>query len=565
MVGRAARRRAVSFFARSSGSYVGRIGPGAELEPGMTWLLSVDVDGGGQRSSLWRLEPGEPDGTKHFGFQGRALRALDVADSHARRELPVLGDPSALARATPWRARLVLQRGEGQERVLDGSSFGLAMTLGAISRLVGLPLPTALVACAAVSESGRIEEVGGLENKLGLLSDSSLAATLPKLTLLVAPGQERLARECAPPGTSVLAVQDLAEATAATFGEHLTARLVERWHAEGSQEQAVGALYRLALGGSSRLLQWRAVASLLAHLLDASDDPAWRWRAEIAHGIAARHTGAHAPLTLQPGLLAGLRRPDRLELLAHATQAAADSPDQPWREAVDLGWTHVAQPGEEHAQDLKLLGALGRTLAAWGQYDEAQGALGRAIRGWLDLDLVPQASYPLCELLRVQGVLGQALDGEVEQAVERVRRDLRTELIARAFLALARGRALCQLGDEAGALVELGDASTTRWDHTPIHVRASRLRWFACALAGGEPERAASLRAELGPLALRDPEGAGFAAPLAALDQGDLAGVAVLAQHPKWGPDAQRILEFTTTTDAGVDEQSWALRTHWRY
>lgn len=565
----------MSWFEDSARQHVGQFGPGSDLEPGMTWLLSVDPVGDGLRAALWRLEPGQADGIAHVGFRGRARRALDVGEALARLEVPLLGDPSSLASPSHWRARRLLQRGKGADQVLDGPSFGLAMVLAAVSRLVGLSLPTNVVACAEVTEAGRIEEVGCLDQKLALLAAPELAGRVRDLQILVAPDQRELAERHAPPGAVVHAAEGLAHAVELVFGpEALADRLVERWHDDGSRAEAAASLFRLALEGSGRLLRWGAVARASRWLLDDAGDADWRWKADLAWRIAARHAGSPEPITLDRAQVASMHRPRRLTLLAHELQAAADAVGPQWEPLLSFALATVAPLREEHPADLILLGSIGRVQAAWGRYEEAEQSLRRAVRGWLALDREPEISFALSELLRVLGIQGLGLDAETEAAVLRFRRDLRADVGSRAFVSVARGRALVQLGRTTDALDELGDGGVTGWAHTLPHLRAARERWLAVAVHGVDPIRARAAWDDLDDLAASQPVDAKFAADLARLDRvalgaeprADLeAGLkAILDQHQS-GPDARRILGFLAAGDAPPVEQASALRAHWRY
>lgn len=569
----------VSFFDDMEYAVAQAHGPGSRLEPGETWLLSVDDQGSRGSAIMWRLQPEAPRGPGHAVFRGRAARSLQVASALARLEVPLLAAPSSLGDRVEWAARNVLDRSERLVEQLDGPSFGLAMVLAASSRLIGLGLSSTLVASASVSESGRVEEVGGLEVKLGLLDHAAFANR--EITCLVAASQEEEAAELAPKHVRVVGIDRLAEAIEQAFqAPELTAHLRRRWGSVDERRAAAATFFRLAVDGSNQLLGWRSLAegaSLLGSL--TAEDP-WHWKVDVAARIAWRHANVPEPLELGRERLASLPRPRRTQLLAHTVQAAADAVSEGWESAVTQGWSYLPDPGEEHAEDLVLLGALGRTEAAWGRYKRADQALTRAVAGWLALDAEPRSSYALSELLRVRGVTGRALEGSVVDALRRFEQDPRPDSTSQAFVRAAHGRALAQHGLVEDATTLLG--SGVCWEHVPVHLQASRLRWLAWALAErGNRESARARWEELQELAARKPTVASFAERLAALDRealgaGDELGAVqtgagqarvsaldgVLAD-PQMGPEAHRILGYTGAESAA--QQAWAVRWHWRY
>ena len=542
------------------------LGPGTPLRPGATWLLSVDGEGRPGSAGLWRLEEGAPQEPGHVGFHGRARRSLVVASALARADVPLLVDARSL-RDPAWRAVSVLAPTKPVYR-LAGGSFGLAMVLAASARLLGLPLPTGLVATAAVSESGRVEEVDGLEAKLALLGHAALDM---ELTCVVAASQVDRARAHAPGGVRVVGVERLDEAIALAFDEaSLAEHLGERWSAPEARRAAAATFFRIAMDGSNRLLGWRSLARAAELLASLSEDDPSAWRVDVAARIARRHANEPTPIRVAPAVSAALPRPRRIQLLAHQVQAAADAHSDDWREQLAAGWAALPEAGEEHGEELELLGALGRAEAAWGRYVDAGRALRRAVRGWLALDAEPRASYALCELLRVVGIGGDGLDPEVTEAVARFDCDPRPDATSRAFVRCALGRAQAQLGQTADAVETLTDP-VVRWEHCPAHVRATRSRWLAYAVYPREPHRARRAWSELTDLAQRKPRVTGFADALARLDRLALGAetgsleeaVARVVGAPELGQEARRILEFVEPIT--MEERAAALRAHWRY
>ncbi|MFN7147587.1 MAG: hypothetical protein ACK4YP_27715, partial [Myxococcota bacterium] len=184
--------------------------------------------------------------------------------------------------------------------------------------------------------------------------------------------------------------------------------------------------------------------------------------------------------------------------------------------------------------------------AGWGRFDTARVFLRRAAEGWMDLDELPECSYPLCELVRVAGLSGDAdaLD-EAERLARRCLADPRTTDHARTFLQLALGRAYATLGRSERARAALADGAAP-WTEAYGHVRGSRLRW----LARVDPDGPHGARLEA--LAAGDGE-AEFALRLARADAGDLAALDAL------GPDDARQIARCRRVADGVLPRALAL------
>ena len=463
----------MSWFDEQARAVARRLGPGTPLEPGETWLLSVDRAGALESAALWRLQPQAPHEEGQAAFTRHAARSLERASALARLEVPLLASPGSLGNRVEWRALNVIDPQGVGARQLDGGSFGLAMVLAATSRLIGLSMSATLVASACVGDGGRIEEVKGLDAKLSLLGHSELGQR--ELTCLVARSQEEEAKSHAPGHVRVVGVEHLSEAINEAFDkDELAGHLRGRWSSRDEREAAARTFFRLAVEGSNLLLGWHALARGATMLGEMSADDPWAWRVGVAARIAWRHANVPEALVVEPEHLAELPRPRRVQLIAHAVQAAADSVSPDWSDTLERATAFVPDPGEEYPVDLKLLGAMGRTQAAWGRYEEARDVLARAVRGWLALDDEPQSSYALSELLRVLGILGEPLDDVASAGIARFQRDPRPDATSRAFLRAAHGRALVQLGRPQDAATVL--QTTTRWENSPVHLQATRLR-----------------------------------------------------------------------------------------
>ncbi len=440
--------------------------------PGDPVLLAATDHAG----SLWTLaRPGDTDPRPLLDGARDAWR---VAGRVAARTLPVVGDLGALAERDP--PRLTALSAFPRVVVLDGASFGLAFFLAHLSWATGVPLDGDLAATAEIDANGAVRPVARLKQKF-----EALRRWAPGVRrVLVASAQVDEARGHAE-GLDIVAVAHVGEAWPRAFqGPALEDALAARWRQDPeAARQAADAFFRFVLREPGTALRWAGVHRAAARLREVTDGDA-RWRADVAHSIAGRHAGEPLPLPEPPAGLQ-LRRMDRLALLAHRVQAQNDAVADGWEPLADEASAELARPGDECVQDLKLLGALGRLYASWGRFDAARPLLQRAVDGWLDSDDVPEASYPLCELVRVEGLAGSAatLD-RVERSVRRCVTDPRTTDHARTFLLLALGRARATLGDVEAARAALAETAAP-WTETYAHVRASRLRWLARVDAAG--------------------------------------------------------------------------------
>ena len=173
--------------------------------------------------------------------------------------------------------------------------------------------------------------------------------------------------------------------------------------------------------------------------------------------------------------LAPYGRREQLAIVAHAVQSVADGewsavPAYSVRASKIIG-----DARDEHA--LKVLGAVGRALAAVGSYQEARNALRASLQGWLRVS-AGAASYALCEVLRVEGILGAKDEVTRLRDVEWAEVEAALSADSRSFVSLALGRALAQVGAVGDALTILERGVSA---HAPTHVKAAAYRWRAMA------------------------------------------------------------------------------------
>lgn len=427
--------------------------------------------------------------------QGPVMRgALRRAEALCPATVPWLVPGAGFVSAGEWEAVRVFASGGGESLGADGSSFGLAMLLAVASAHLDEPIPADLLALATVDDAGRTGVVHHLDHKLALVRGAALGV---RRVLVTAAQRDEALRHAG--ALEVVAVDDAVEALGVTFAG-LSARLRDRWsspHEAAEAAEAAEAVLKLALiPPRDRTIRWQAVAEAAQTLTEAlHHDPDAQERARFARAIAARHAGDTGPLPWPSArLLEGLTTSRRLRCIAQGVQAAADAGDLEalarTRSAQDL----VADPTSPAREALELQGAIGRAFATLRDYPAARACLEAAVAGWWALDAEEHASYALGELVRVCGVLGDA--SGLDRALRRVRDYTRAhprETVSLAYLALAEGRALVQVGRPAEALAVLSPLGD---QVLPPHVRAAMLRWQANAHAAlGDRTSAAALRA----------------------------------------------------------------------
>lgn len=452
----------------------------ASLEAGESLLLSANGRAGG----LWRLVP--EDVGPHTAELGKGCREqLQRLQQRVSRELPFVCQIGGFLR---WSVQPIHVH---QQQLLTGPSFGLAFALATASRMLGLTFPTGRVACAVVSDAGHVEPVEseGLRAKLCALRDWAPGVE----SVLVAESQAPQARTwCAELDApfEIEGVRDLGHAIELCFGD-VVDQLEQRWHDADECSRLLQRLFLQLVDGGTPLLRFEGVArgaTLLARTFPEGSEE--RTQAEWIAIVARGHDGAEDPLPLRKQWLDAMRRPLRLRVLAHGVGRAVYATERDRRASIDYASSQLAaNPLDDHPDDLRVLGALGRHAAMRGDYDTARGWLARAVLGWHDLGEWNSGTYALCELIRIAGVtrdhaaLQQLLAGPAPAALSSSSLD-HTGLC---FLALALGRALAHVEDWTQSLTWLRDDSTQcaglDWTNTPAHLAASRARWAWLAAA----------------------------------------------------------------------------------
>lgn len=465
---------------------------GGSRQPRPGQVLAVTVDSDVTCASLWVL--GAPwDHGSAVPLSRAADREAEQARRLAIRALPLL-DTRRLRRATPPKAHLLclcqLEPVQPSSPALvTGASLGLPLVLASASLLLDLPVPTDLVASAAVSVDGALHPVDALRGKARAVGGWALGVR--RMLVYDDPDQLEAVRQGARDAGAPLqpiGVRSVRDALDLAFPD-LEQAVRQRWRARPDEvPRIIESLFRTAFVGRSHLVSWRGIASAAEELAEVTDDPTLKHRARIAAAIASRHEGLEAPLSRQVN--ADLPEPLRLRYLAHWMQAAADRAD-PAHARAAVEDVEDALDGDARTwteQHLVLGGATGRALAAAGRLERAAVLLDRVVHGWFALYREHEASHALCELLRIRGLLGDAAPLlDLESLAARVVDDPRTDDTSRGFLALALGRAHATLGqwERAVAALERDDLS---WGLLPAHLGEARARWMArCQRALGRP------------------------------------------------------------------------------
>lgn len=465
------------------------------LAPGESCLVSVD----GERATLWR-----------WTQAWRKLSHVPLADDDARtnmnawnlagRCVPLI----AVSRGWPaprppeFRALKIETLGPGKdERVLTGESFGLALALSYVSVLLDLPVSSDVIALAELDHSGMTRTVGGVRQKLAVVDAHALGVS----KVLVHPDHQDDVRRWSS-NIAPVPVRSLRDAIAYMW-PRANEEMRARWRDVKVATRISASLYRIALGNSRDVFDWRPIAasgSLLSESLAA--DPVECRKARFTTDTAKRHMGpVERPLAWEElATLRSLPEPEWLQTVAHYVQAWADSgaSAEDCIAASELAMREVPS-SQRHSTHLMLMGAIGRALAAAGRYERAIEVLRGAIVEWRRLYEPDQASFPLCELIRLHGISGAIADLETAIAddVAWVRDpDAKLSDMSATFLALAVGRALIVLDQPGRGIAELtGDVP---WHAAPPHVQTSRLRWLAKAATRlGRAQEAEAWRLEL--------------------------------------------------------------------
>lgn len=482
------------------------------------------------------------------------------------------------ARAEPTRTALSLVRLLGADAALGAGDGGAALgdVLAFVGQALGLE-PSAPVCAAAEVRDERVSPADGLGLSGAPASLAMLVDAEPERRLVLADAAthedssaEQVRRVLgSAPASRVLGVLTLGEAFDRVFAvkeQAFAGTLIPPERRARAQE----ALFAAALSSSRLPLEWHLVADLAIGLLGhaAADDSRAQLELGFVRDVARRHDGVSAPMMWPDDEeLAPYAQEQQREIVAHVVQSVADGE---WAAVPEYARKARAIVGDDRSPAaFKVLGATGRALAAIGDYEAAAEVLRAAVDGWLAIGSPAGASYPLCELIRVEGVRGDppmihALLAHADASVGR-----HLDASSKPYLTLAIGRALAQVGAarEALLLLEREELGV----YAPRHVQAGALRWRAVA-ARALGESALAKRAQESLEALGDTD----QRILARLDTGPLtveqtrAALDELLALPGDGDEARRMLNrlapgLSTRAIAERPEVIRRLRVEYRY
>ena len=467
----------------------------ARSRPGQALLLAADDDGAGASVLLLDVDRTAQHHVDDIAFGAAARAAWQDAHRALAEGLPLRWRSlDGFADAPPPATRLArLRRADQAHRdgadLVDGPSFGLGFALAMASAALEIELRGDTCAMAAVTSQGQLLPVGGVAAKLAAL------ATLPGVRrVLVATEQCGPALDAATPaGITIEAVASVALAVEAALQRPATAAIAASLAEPGRRAEWIDALFRLALDGHGRVSHWPAImraAATAREVYGERLDAESRFRLELAHAISARH--AKVQVAMPPlAAITAWPLPRRLVVLAHAVQHAADTGDpdlatlEPWVEPL------LRRGDDAFADHCRLAGAWGRLLAARARPEEALEWQQIALRQRLDLGEERGASQPLCEVLRLGGLLRDAGAVELARAAR-----AHCEAIGAfgqrdaPYLAWADAHAAIGLAEPDASAAFAAICADRR---APLHLRLSASRRLL-ALAPGHPAAEALLR-----------------------------------------------------------------------
>ncbi len=464
-------------------------------------VLLVSVSKRGDRAGLWRWSAAIASEGAHRPLSPTVSAALPRLRSIVGAAIRVQFISPAGVSVEAHRVTPIFQHGCGADAVLEGDSFGLALALGLASQFWQCPIPSTLVALAAVGDDGRLAGVDGLRGKLALVASSALGVT----RVVVAGSQmkeaTRLCSELAP-RIFVVGHEHLCEVLDALARDLLPGGLPPSWTSESGGTrlaQASQALFDLARSGHPTT-SWSAVAIGAESIAKARPTDA-RLCAMTATtvAIARRHIGEHAPLPWP--FAQDAHRDDLIEddwqLMAHVVQAAADAGHDDADTLRERARTWVGR--QRLAPMLIVLGAVQRSYAITRRYVEASELGAEVAAHWRRRSDPARASYAVCEWLRTANLVGDADPRTAEEAAHWIldaipARDGRNA----AYIRMALGQFMSAHGrtlDEIASVIGPGAAQWDRLDPREFLTRART--WHRTLWQAGRYDEARSVREAL--------------------------------------------------------------------
>ena len=288
---------------------------------------------------------------------------------------------------------------------LQGRSVGLSVALALAGATLGRAVPTDLACSATVEQGGQLGGVDSWPEKVQALG------LLPQVErLLVAPCdvdevRAVLAEVRARP-IEVVGCPTLHDALSLAFGEDYPVAAAQRRSAE-DRAALIESLFVDALKGTASFIDWEPASQVTGAALKWPElDEQRRGKLLFAHAVATRYARELVEPDLPDEAWCRALRPGVVhQVLAHVFQHHARWGGQPSSWALESIAAIQAQPPAPGT--LKVRGAWARWIDGAGQHRRALDEHEAIVADWLDRYEFREASYSLCEWLRLAGALGR--------------------------------------------------------------------------------------------------------------------------------------------------------------
>ena len=286
---------------------------------------------------------------------------------------------------------------------LEGRSVGLSAALARASATLGRAVPGDVACSATVDQGGALGGVEAWPQKAEAL------ALLPQVTrVLVAADDVDRAQAAITqlPGMSVevLGLATLHDALCEVFGVDYPVAAARRCRA---QERAplIDSLFADALRGTSSFIDWGPTYQVADEALRWPDlDFRRRGQLQFVRAVACRYVReATEPDLPSDAWCRALPPGVQSRVLPHVFQHHARWGGTPSGWALET--IDALQAQAQTADSLKVRGAWARWIDGDGRHERALHEHRSIVEGWLELYEYPEASYSLCEWLRLAGAL----------------------------------------------------------------------------------------------------------------------------------------------------------------
>ncbi len=357
------------------------------------------------------------------------LGALDWSSAHLARKV----DEVALGDQCP---RLDL---------VAGRSLGLAAALAHISRVLGQPHPVHVIAIGDIDATGVVRAVdeNGFRAKL-----EGLRLLAPAITTVLCSNAQGAANAAPGARPQLVAVANLEEACAATWGRPLDAQITDAGTWKRLVREVRIRSFTPSGGGNFAGVARASNAIMRVHAEVLKMEPILLETLQYASAIAQRHIN-QAPSGDLPVPNALAKGPFAYEALAHWIQHQTDSGsadasevERSARALVDQ-WDPI-QHVPAHA--LPVVGALARFFAATGRATEALHLATATAGAFVECDKRSDATHSLSEAFRLAGLMTSAGGFQVAESLWREIQEAPAVAPGAPFVRLSRAKAGCLLG-----------------------------------------------------------------------------------------------------------------------